>query len=73
MPKGLQLVDRYLYMEIIKMTTVTVFQETRPAQLAEEVEPEQLEPTQGRHDSPGTAIAQVATDKTTAKSNAPAS
>ncbi len=55
------------------MTTVTVFQETRPAQLAEGVEPEQLEPTQGRHDSPGTEIAQIATGKITAKRNAPAS
>ncbi len=55
------------------MTTVTVFQETRPAQLAEEVEPEQPEPTQGRHDSPGTEIAQAIKDNTTAKSNAPAS
>ena len=55
------------------MTAVTVFQETRPAQLAEEVEPEQLEPTQGRRDSPGTTIAQVVTDKITAESNAPTS
>jgi len=55
------------------MTAGTVFQETRPARLAEEVEPEQLEPTQGRHDSPGTEIAQVVTDRITAKSNAPTS
>ncbi len=55
------------------MTTVTVFQETRPAQLAEEIEPEQLEPTQGRRNSPGTEIAQVVTDRITAKSNAPTS
>lgn len=55
------------------MTAVTVFQETRPAQLAEEVEPEQLEPTQGRHDSPGTTIAQATTRKITTKSNAPTS
>ncbi len=55
------------------MTTVTVFQETRPAQLAEEVQPEQFEPTQGRHDSPGTEIAQFAPDKTTMHSNAPTS
>ncbi len=55
------------------MTAVTVFQETRPARLAEEVEPEQLEPTQGRRDSPGTAIAQVITDRITAESSAPTS
>lgn len=55
------------------MTAVTVFQETRPAQLAAEVEPEQLEPTQGRRDSPGTEIAQAVTDKITAESNAPTS
>ncbi|MCK4324857.1 MAG: zf-HC2 domain-containing protein [Armatimonadetes bacterium] len=55
------------------INTVTVFQETRPARLAEEVEPQQLEPTQGRRDSPGTEIAQVITDKITTKSNAPTS
>ncbi len=55
------------------MTAVTVFQETRPAQLAEEIEPEQLEPTQGRHDSPGMEIAQAIKDNITAKSNAPTS
>ena len=42
------------------MTTVTVFQETRPAQLAEEVEPEQLEPTQGRREQPGSTITEAA-------------
>ena len=55
------------------MTAVTVFQETRPARLAEEVEPEQLEPTQGRRDSPGTEIAQFATGNITTEKNAPTS
>ena len=42
------------------MTTVTVFQETRPAQLAEGVEPEHLEPTQGRREQPGSTITEAA-------------
>ena len=42
------------------MTAVTVFQETRPAQLAEEIEPEQFEPTQGRREQPGSTITEAA-------------
>jgi hypothetical protein len=55
------------------MTAITVFQESRPARLAEEVEPEQLAPTQGALDSAADALAQLASDKITVQSNAPTS